>query len=109
MTYLPARIVLSAFPPSICLSDTNAHQRNKLTPQTLAGTGGTISGIGNFLKSVKQDVRIVIADPEGSGLYNKVGLEACSDLWGIYSRHCFINLPLVLLTFGVFPSTTGKS
>ncbi len=30
------------------------------------GTGGTISGIGNFLKSKNPDVRIVGADPEGS-------------------------------------------
>ncbi|KAF9792195.1 tryptophan synthase beta subunit-like PLP-dependent enzyme [Thelephora terrestris] len=37
-----------------------------------AGTGGTISGIGGFLKSVKEDVKILLADPEGSGLYNKV-------------------------------------
>ncbi|KAF9651448.1 PALP-domain-containing protein [Thelephora ganbajun] len=37
-----------------------------------AGTGGTISGVGQFLKSVKEDVKIVLADPEGSGLYNKV-------------------------------------
>jgi len=37
-----------------------------------AGTGGTISGVGQFLKSVNEDVRVVLADPEGSGLYNKV-------------------------------------
>ncbi|GJE90025.1 cysteine synthase [Phanerochaete sordida] len=37
-----------------------------------AGTGGTISGIGQYLKSMNDDVRIVLADPEGSGLYNKV-------------------------------------
>jgi cystathionine beta-synthase len=30
------------------------------------GTGGTISGIGNFLKSKNPNVRIVGADPEGS-------------------------------------------
>lgn len=37
-----------------------------------AGTGGTVAGIGQFLKSMDEDVRIVLADPEGSGLYNKV-------------------------------------
>ncbi len=31
-----------------------------------AGTGGTISGVGRYLKSVRPDVRIVAADPEGS-------------------------------------------
>jgi len=37
-----------------------------------AGTGGTISGTGQFLKSMADDVLVVLADPEGSGLYNKV-------------------------------------
>jgi cysteine synthase len=39
------------------------------------GTGGTIAGIGQFLKSKNEEVQVVLADPEGSGLYNKV--EAC--------------------------------
>ncbi|KAI0301040.1 PALP-domain-containing protein [Multifurca ochricompacta] len=37
-----------------------------------AGTGGTIAGTGQFLKSMTGDVLVVLADPEGSGLYNKV-------------------------------------
>jgi len=37
-----------------------------------AGTGGTISGVAKFLKSKMSNVRIVLADPEGSGLYNRV-------------------------------------
>jgi len=37
-----------------------------------AGTGGTIAGTGQFLKSMADDILIVLADPEGSGLYNKV-------------------------------------
>ena len=37
------------------------------------GTGGTIAGTGQFLKSMADDVLVVLADPEGSGLYNKVG------------------------------------
>lgn len=45
----------------------------------MVGTGGTISGIGQFLKSAKEDVLIVLADPEGSGLYNKVRLKASTD------------------------------
>jgi len=84
---------------------------NKLTPQTLAGTGGTISGIGNFLKSVQQDVRIVLADPEGSGLYNKVSLKSTFKSWG--ALYLFVSLlhqspPIGHLSSGVFPSSTGK-
>ncbi|KAJ7028507.1 PALP-domain-containing protein [Mycena alexandri] len=37
-----------------------------------AGTGGTIAGVGRFLKSMEQDIIICLADPQGSGLYNKV-------------------------------------
>jgi cysteine synthase A len=37
-----------------------------------AGTGGTISGTARFLRSKLSRVRIVLADPQGSGLYNKV-------------------------------------
>jgi hypothetical protein len=36
------------------------------------GTGGTIAGVGQFLKSMADDTLVVLADPEGSGLYNKV-------------------------------------
>lgn len=37
-----------------------------------AGTGGTVAGTGHFLKTMNDDVTVAIADPEGSGLYNKV-------------------------------------
>ncbi|KAG9101808.1 hypothetical protein FRC06_002593 [Ceratobasidium sp. 370] len=43
-----------------------------------AGTGGTIAGVGKFLKAqganraADQDIRVVLSDPEGSGLYNKI-------------------------------------
>ena len=37
-----------------------------------AGTGGTISGVALFLKSKLPDIQIVLADPQGSGLYNKI-------------------------------------
>jgi cysteine synthase A len=36
------------------------------------GTGGTVAGCGQYLKSVKEDIIVAISDPEGSGLYNKV-------------------------------------
>lgn len=41
---------------------------------TVSGTGGTVAGVGQYLKSMNQDVFVAIADPEGSGLYNKVML-----------------------------------
>ena len=37
-----------------------------------AGTGGTISGVAMFLKSKKPAVKVVLADPQGSGLFNKI-------------------------------------
>ncbi len=36
------------------------------------GTGGTLAGVGMALKSFKPNVRIVLADPEGSALYGWV-------------------------------------
>ncbi len=41
------------------------------------GTGGTLAGVGFALKARKPKVRIVLADPEGSGLY---GWVKCGDL-----------------------------
>lgn len=37
-----------------------------------AGTGGTISGVSLFLKPRIPELRIVLADPAGSGLLNKI-------------------------------------
>jgi cysteine synthase A len=37
-----------------------------------AGTGGTISGTGRALKDANAACRVVLADPEGSGLFNRV-------------------------------------
>jgi cysteine synthase A len=37
-----------------------------------AGTGGTISGVALFLKSRLPDVKVILADPPGSGLFNRV-------------------------------------
>ena len=39
---------------------------------TGAGTGGTISGVSKYLKPKLRDLRVVLADPQGSGLYNRV-------------------------------------
>ena len=35
-----------------------------------AGTGGTLTGAGSFLKERKPAVRVALADPHGSGLYH---------------------------------------
>lgn len=37
-----------------------------------AGTGGTLSGVALFLKESLPRIEIVLADPQGSGLYNKI-------------------------------------
>ncbi|CAG7955759.1 unnamed protein product [Penicillium salamii] len=37
-----------------------------------AGTGGTISGVARFLKPLLPKLEIVLADPQGSGLFNRV-------------------------------------
>jgi len=36
------------------------------------GTGGTLAGVAQYLKEKKPDVRVVLADPMGSGLYHFV-------------------------------------
>ncbi|KAI9334645.1 tryptophan synthase beta subunit-like PLP-dependent enzyme [Zopfochytrium polystomum] len=37
-----------------------------------AGTGGTLSGVGTYLKHNSPATKVILADPEGSGLFNKV-------------------------------------
>ncbi|KAJ5698597.1 Cysteine synthase 2 [Penicillium macrosclerotiorum] len=37
-----------------------------------AGTGGTISGVARYLKPLLPNIKVVLADPQGSGLYNRV-------------------------------------
>ena len=37
-----------------------------------AGTGGTITGVTRFLKPRLPQLKIVLADPQGSGLFNKI-------------------------------------
>ena len=37
-----------------------------------SGTGGTISGVSNFLKEKNKDVKIYLSDPTGSALYNHI-------------------------------------
>ncbi|KAJ3309717.1 Cysteine synthase 2 [Boothiomyces sp. JEL0838] len=37
-----------------------------------AGTGGTIGGVSAYLKSKLKNIKVILADPQGSGLYNKI-------------------------------------
>jgi len=37
-----------------------------------AGTGGTITGVARYLKPRLPHIKIVLSDPQGSGLYNRV-------------------------------------
>ncbi|BEI89891.1 uncharacterized protein CcaverHIS019_0212530 [Cutaneotrichosporon cavernicola] len=37
-----------------------------------AGTGGTLSGTGRALKMANGECKVILADPEGSGLFNRV-------------------------------------
>ncbi|KAK9475075.1 tryptophan synthase beta subunit-like PLP-dependent enzyme [Dipodascopsis tothii] len=45
-----------------------------------SGTGGTISGVARYLKQVLPDVRVVLADPQGSGLFNKIKYDVMFDV-----------------------------
>lgn len=37
-----------------------------------SGTGGTIAGVGKYLKHNNPEVKIILADPQGSGLSNRI-------------------------------------
>lgn len=55
-----------------------------------AGTGGTISGVALYLKPLLPNLRVVLADPQGSGLYNKIKhgvLFASTEREGTRRRH----------------------
>ncbi|KAB8067296.1 cysteine synthase [Aspergillus leporis] len=45
-----------------------------------AGTGGTISGVALYLKPRIPNLSVVLADPQGSGLYNRVRYGVMFDL-----------------------------
>ncbi|KAF0684857.1 Aste57867_23202 [Aphanomyces stellatus] len=42
-----------------------------------AGTGGTIAGVSRYLKEQNPSIQVVLADPPGSSLYNKVRHNVC--------------------------------
>jgi cysteine synthase A len=61
------------------------------------GTGGTLAGVGLGLKAKNPKVRIVLADPEGSGLYgwvkrNDLSIEGSSITEGIGNSRVTANL-----------------
>lgn len=45
-----------------------------------AGTGGTISGVALYLKSKLPKLKVVLSDPPGSGLYNRIKYGVMFDL-----------------------------
>ncbi|KAJ5818200.1 Cysteine synthase [Penicillium riverlandense] len=45
-----------------------------------AGTGGTIAGVARYLKPLLPHITVVLADPQGSGLYNRVRYGVMFDL-----------------------------
>ncbi|KAJ3996968.1 tryptophan synthase beta subunit-like PLP-dependent enzyme [Lentinula boryana] len=47
-------------------------QTNGSVNAFVSGAGGTVAGVGRFLKSMNEEIVVAISDPEGSGLYNKV-------------------------------------
>lgn len=47
------------------------HLHPSLT-RVFSGTGGTLSGVSRFLKQMDSKVKVILADPTGSGLFNKV-------------------------------------
>ena len=44
-----------------------------------AGTGGTITGVAKYLKSKLPKVKVVLADPQGSGLFNRINFGVMFD------------------------------
>ena len=55
-----------------------------------AGTGGTLTGVSLYLKEKNPNIHIVLADPFGSGLYNKVMhgiMFAETEIEGTRKRH----------------------
>lgn len=42
-----------------------------------SGTGGTIAGVSQFLKAKNKNIKVILADPNGSSLHNKVKFNVC--------------------------------
>ena len=74
------------------------------------GTGGTISGIGRYLKSQNPDIDIIVADPEGSVVADAVNhgtFEYSGGQWlveGIGEDYIPDNLDLSIIDEGIYVS-----
>ena len=74
------------------------------------GTGGTISGIGRFLKSQNPEIEIIVADPEGSVVadaVNEGAFEYTGGQWlveGIGEDYIPDNLDLSVIDEGIYVS-----
>ena len=74
------------------------------------GTGGTISGIGRFLKSQNPEIEIIVADPEGSVVadaVNEGAFEYSGGQWlveGIGEDYIPDNLDLSVIDEGIYVS-----
>jgi cysteine synthase A len=55
-----------------CVGYSHSAKFQYFTIHVFPGTGGTIAGVGQFIKSMSDNVIVALSDPEGSGLYNKV-------------------------------------
>jgi len=67
-----------------------------------SGTGGTISGVGRYLKEQNQDITIALTDPTGSGLYNyyqngEMKVEGSSISEGIGTSRITANMALAIV------------
>lgn len=57
---------------------------------TGSGTGGTIAGCSRYLKSVSNKIKVFLADPQGSGMFNRVKygvMYDCVEKEGTRRRH----------------------
>jgi cysteine synthase len=64
---------MPSYPEQVsCGRYASSADRALISLRLLIGTGGTIAGCGKYFKSLESTIKIILADPEGSGLYNKV-------------------------------------
>jgi cysteine synthase A len=72
LKYGARRMVKSSVSSLVLVSLLLSPLRSLSDAELSEGTGGTIAGCGQFLKSMADHILVALADPEGSGLYNKV-------------------------------------
>lgn len=70
------------------------------------GTGGTIAGVSSYLKEKNPDVKVFLADPPGSSLYNKVSeqdLSTHATTIPVASRAIRRRLRVQFISYGMLP------